>query len=275
MISNRTEKYVEALVRDGPAFDYYKWLHDVRAAEKGSAPVARLSSSQLSAPDESAAARSVEAPACTLGKGAAIKNVSSVSLPERRARDRAKAINVSGKTLRQRLSEVLGAWDEFQETRDRDAVYGYLGAVFDLVTRYNSGDRVDRLVRRAQKFAGLPRDGNADPFTTVIRCTTGGDVDAKTRSKWSRTLRYAAQCKKRGSLKSFIKRKGGINACASRFAAVEEMRSAFIGSFAWHSRFRAQAGTPVLPSALVLTSVAFTPLVPSTCARSLSRLQRS
>ena len=223
MISNRTEKYVEALVRDGPAFDYNKWLHDVRAAEKGSAPVAKLSSSQLSAPDDSAAARSVEAPACrTLGNGAAIKNVSSVSLPERRVRDRAKAINVSGKTLRQRLSEVSEAWDEFQETRDRDAVYGYLSAVFDLVARYKSGDRAVRLVRRAQKFAGLPRDGNADPFTTVIRCTTSDEVDAKTRSKWSRALRYAAQRKKRGSLKSFIKRKGGINACASRFAAARK-----------------------------------------------------
>jgi hypothetical protein len=39
------------------------------------------------------------------------------------------------------------------------------------------------------------------------------------RSKWSRVLRYAAEFKDLDEpLGDFIKRKGGINGCASRFA---------------------------------------------------------
>ena len=43
-------------------------------------------------------------------------------------------------------------------------------------------------------------------------------VDKRTRSKWSRVLRYALEYKCHSEpLDQFIKRKGGINSCASRF----------------------------------------------------------
>jgi hypothetical protein len=55
---------------------------------------------------------------------------------------------------------------------------------------------------------------------TVIRCT--GDpakADKRTRSKWSRVLRYAAAYNSDSeSLGQFIQRRGGINACAARFS---------------------------------------------------------
>jgi hypothetical protein len=52
----------------------------------------------------------------------------------------------------------------------------------------------------------------------VIYCTAP-DVDKNSRSKWARALRYAAAAKPDDeSIKSFFKRKGGINACASRYA---------------------------------------------------------
>jgi hypothetical protein len=44
-------------------------------------------------------------------------------------------------------------------------------------------------------------------------------VDERTRSKWSRVLRYAMEYKAHPEpLDQFIKRKGGINKCAARFA---------------------------------------------------------
>jgi hypothetical protein len=44
-------------------------------------------------------------------------------------------------------------------------------------------------------------------------------VDDKRRSKWARALRFAAANKPDDeSIKNFIKRKGGINACASSYA---------------------------------------------------------
>jgi hypothetical protein len=54
----------------------------------------------------------------------------------------------------------------------------------------------------------------------LILCTSDPEkVGDRTRSKWSRLLRFAAECKDLDeSLADFIKRKGGINECAARFA---------------------------------------------------------
>jgi hypothetical protein len=58
-----------------------------------------------------------------------------------------------------------------------------------------------------------------DPFAAVIRCTAEpAKADKRTRSKWSRVMRYAAVYKSDSErLDQFIKRKGGINVCAARF----------------------------------------------------------
>jgi transposase len=45
------------------------------------------------------------------------------------------------------------------------------------------------------------------------------EADKRTRSKWSRAMRYVAAYKPDSEpLDHFIRRKGGINACAARFA---------------------------------------------------------
>jgi hypothetical protein len=75
------------------------------------------------------------------------------------------------------------------------------------------------IIRRAFKFAGLPVDKHADPFAVVIRCTCDGKADNKTISKWSRALRYVVRVKKpRHQLTTFMKNRGGVNACAKRYA---------------------------------------------------------
>jgi hypothetical protein len=62
--------------------------------------------------------------------------------------------------------------------------------------------------------------GREDLFAAVIRCTADpAKADKRTRSKWSRVMRYAAACKRDSeALDQFIKRKGGINACAAGFS---------------------------------------------------------
>jgi hypothetical protein len=69
---------------------------------------------------------------------------------------------------------------------------------------------------RAQRLEVSARE---DPFAAVIRCTADpAKADKRTRSKWSRVLRYAAAYKPDSEpLEQFVKRKGGINACAARF----------------------------------------------------------
>ena len=121
--------------------------------------------------------------------------------------------------LRRRLEKIRDAWDDFQASRARDAVYGYLQAVLEIVEHYKVRRRTNKLLRHAFKFANLPFAKNADPFSAVIRCTCGGAADNKTVSKWARALRYAARCKKPGTpLKTFMKEAGGVNACAARYA---------------------------------------------------------
>ena len=96
--------------------------------------------------------------------------------------------------FRRRLEKIRDAWDDFQASRARDAVYGYLEAVFAIVEHYKVRRKTKKLLRHAFKFADLPFDKNADPFTAVIRCTSE-DIDSKTISKWARALRYVARCK--------------------------------------------------------------------------------
>jgi hypothetical protein len=117
------------------------------------------------------------------------------------------------------LERISIAWDDFQASRMRDVVYGYLDAVFAIVEHYRVRRRTKRLLRRASEFSGLPFDKNADPFTAVIRCACGGGVDSKTISKWARALRYVARSKVSPTqLKTFMKEVGGVNVCSDLYA---------------------------------------------------------
>ena len=117
--------------------------------------------------------------------------------------------------LKQDLLRLQTAWDECQASRDRDAIYGYLTAVFELVVWWTAENRAFERAHQALRLRHITPFDHA----AVIRCTADpAKVDKRTRSKWSRMLRYALRYKSHtGPLDQFIKRKGGINACASRF----------------------------------------------------------
>ena len=218
MLSPRTAKYVDALIREGGNFDYRKWLRWVR--------------------DEEAQAKQFPA-TCFLGElppsemgdstnTPDLRDVRAISVPVLHAKSppTARAVHRSDHKaqrespqdrLRRRLMRVTDAFDEFQESRVRDAIFTYLAAVFEIVEHYKLRRRTSRLLRGAFKFAGLPFDEDADPFAALVRCTSEHSVDSKTVSKWARALRYVAYCKvPRTRLKTFMKKTGGINGCADR-----------------------------------------------------------
>jgi hypothetical protein len=122
--------------------------------------------------------------------------------------------------LRQDLRRVRNAWEDCQAKRDRDAIYSYLTAVFNLVAWWVAENCALERARKALRLRCLEPSDHDEPFAAVIRCTADpAKVDKRTRSKWSRVLQYAADYKPPGEpLDQFIKRKGGINECASRFA---------------------------------------------------------
>jgi hypothetical protein len=131
-------------------------------------------------------------------------------------------IPYTDQALRQDLLRVQNAWDESQTRRERDAIYTYLTAVFELVAWWMAENRALERAQKALRLRMIMPTDHDEPFTAIIRCTADpAKVDKRTRSKWSRALRYALAYKSPSErLDRFLKRKGGINQCAARFARV-------------------------------------------------------
>ena len=118
------------------------------------------------------------------------------------------------------MAEVRNAWATYRSTNSRDAIYIYLTAVFRVVTRWQRLNCAVKNSRTALRLQTGAAQMKPEPFGIVIFCTSDPEIaDAKTRSKWSRVLRYVRKEKPVGqSLTEFIKSNGGLNECARRFA---------------------------------------------------------
>jgi hypothetical protein len=128
-------------------------------------------------------------------------------------------IPYTDQALRQDLMRVRNAWDESQARRDRDAIYGYLSALFELVAWWAAENRALERAQKALRLRGIMPTDFIEPFAAIIQCTADpAKVDKRTRSKWARALRYARYKSPSERLDQFMKRKGGINECAAKFA---------------------------------------------------------
>ena len=126
----------------------------------------------------------------------------------------------STEAMKASLLRLQNEWEAVQASRGRDAIYQYLTAVFELVAWWAQEGCDVEYACRALSLRGYSSVKEPEPFAAVIYCTSdSGRVDGRTRSKWSRVLRYAAEFRDLDEpLRDFIKRKGGINRCAARFA---------------------------------------------------------
>jgi hypothetical protein len=123
----------------------------------------------------------------------------------------------TNEALRQDLLRVRNAWDECQAHRERDAIYSYLTAVFDLVAWWAAENRAIDRARKALQLRHIIPFDQEEPFAAIIRCTADpAKVDKRTRSKWARALGFATYKSPSEPLDKFMKRKGGINECAAR-----------------------------------------------------------
>jgi len=99
-------------------------------------------------------------------------------------------IDLSIEALKANLQRLEGQYEIYQSTRDRDAIYGYLTAVFELVAVWaQEGTAVDyarwALWLRGHRSAVV----SPEPLAAVIFCTADRKrADYRTRSKWSRVL---------------------------------------------------------------------------------------
>jgi hypothetical protein len=94
----------------------------------------------------------------------------------------------------------------------------FTAAVFDLIGWWMAENRALERAQKALRLRHINPFDHEDPFAAVIRCTADREkVDKRTRSKWSRALRYALEYKSHSErLDRFMKRKSGINKCAAR-----------------------------------------------------------
>jgi hypothetical protein len=218
LMSPRTAKYIEAMIREGDRFDYDNWLQKVRQEE------AAAKQAEATGTSGELAAAKINRPISTHQIARAnlawrlMTKTMRVPIVLPRPHRQAKSPTPKDR-LRRWLEKVRVAWGEFQASRTRDAVYGFLEEVFTVVEHYRVRRRTTRLLRHTFEFANLPFDKDANPFSAVIRCTCSHTTDNKMISKWSRALRYASRRKDPDMrLKTFMKEAGGVNTCANLYA---------------------------------------------------------
>ena len=130
-------------------------------------------------------------------------------------------IPFSTKAMRTNLLRLQNEWETVQASRNWDAIFQYLTAVFEILRVWGQ-----RRVRPSSALIGpcicegILRLENPSRSRQIISCTSDPEkADYRTRSKWSRVLRYVAEYKDLDEpLSDFIKRRGGLNRCAARFS---------------------------------------------------------
>src|SRR5208282_2672847 len=138
LLPARTIKYIDALNRAGDRFDYWKWLQRVREEEATQAehvsPI--ITSGEPTIPEID---NLIDTPdrrtALMPSEPGVVTRPATVSRPLHRINHEAIA-DTPETRLRRRLEKVRNAWDKFQASRTRDAVYLYLEAVFTIVGHY-------------------------------------------------------------------------------------------------------------------------------------------
>jgi hypothetical protein len=118
--------------------------------------------------------------------------------------------------LKRDLAIVRAAWRKYQSVADREGVYTYLTSVYALAATWSRKNRARSQARRALGLARHPIKMALEPTAIIIFCTADpAKVDGRTRSRWSRLLRYAAAHNTPPrSLAAFVKGHGGVNRCS-------------------------------------------------------------
>ena len=105
-------------------------------------------------------------------------------------------IPYSREALKQDLFRVRTSWEYCQANRDRNAIYGYLSAVFDLVMWWKAEDRAVSRARWALRLCRADLLSGDEPFAAIVLATADPEkVDRRTRSKEPLiNLRIMAHC---------------------------------------------------------------------------------
>ena len=126
---------------------------------------------------------------------------------------------ISDRQLRKTIDDLRKLERKCFAARSRFAFYDYLAAVFELYVQLRRRNQAKPSARRIAKLFGLRKQNRTHPIRVIIDATSTADI--KTRSRWSRALRYAWRERKTWTdLGSFLRENGGPAGCADQFAAI-------------------------------------------------------
>jgi hypothetical protein len=115
----------------------------------------------------------------------------------------------------QGLKQLETAFDQYQSTRARSAVYGYLTAVYEFAVGFKTAVGCRRVAKQMAKQKGYVVREDQDRFSLLIRATS--TVNEKTRWKWTICLLCAVPLEVDPlELEGFIRELGGINQCVAQ-----------------------------------------------------------
>jgi hypothetical protein len=104
-------------------------------------------------------------------------------------------------------------------SRSRFAFYDYLAAVIELYVQLRRTRQAKKAATRIAKLFRLRSQRRTHPIRVIIDASSS--ADNKTKSRWTRALRYAWYKRKTWrDLKTFLRKNGGPAGCAEQFAAV-------------------------------------------------------
>jgi hypothetical protein len=126
---------------------------------------------------------------------------------------------ISDRQLRKIIDDLKGLERKCFAARSRFAFYDYLAAVFELYVQLRRRNQAKPSARRIAKLFDFRNHKRTHPIRVIIDTTS--TTDLKTRSRWSRALRYAWQERSTWSdLTMFLRENGGPAGCADQFAAI-------------------------------------------------------
>jgi hypothetical protein len=126
---------------------------------------------------------------------------------------------MSDRQLRKVITDLIKLERNCFASRSRFAFYDYLAAVFDLYVRLRRTKQAKSAARRIAMLTGLHNQDRTHPIGVILDATSTADI--KTRSRWSRALRYAWYERKASKdLRTFLRENGGPAGCADKFAAI-------------------------------------------------------
>jgi hypothetical protein len=126
---------------------------------------------------------------------------------------------ITDRHLRQTIDDLRRLERKCFTSRSRFAFYDYLAAVIELYVQLRRTKQAKKAAARIAKLFGLRSQRRTHPIRVIIDATS--TAEKKTKSRWSRALRYAWH-KRRAwcNLTIFLHENGGPAGCAEQFAAV-------------------------------------------------------